>query len=282
MVVNRELKQLLEHNSFSQIDDPALIEHINTFSLVKYKDRSDEHIENAMVDVLLSSELNSFVNVHQYKFQEIIIGVTQFIDSLIMKHGLNNIQILEHDYKYYHRLQPDIQFAQVGNLEPNGHLIMSMPFAGHCSKHKQMEQIIEECNQKSISVHLDCAWMGTAKDINFDFGAECVKSFAMSFSKPYGLYWNRVGIRWSKNYDETDAVTIFNNFDMYNSTLIRVAYHYLINFNIDYLWNKYRKAYEQVCKETYTFPTNIVWLGKDVRGQLIGMGPALLNVCVSN
>jgi hypothetical protein len=69
---------------------------------------------------------------------------------------------------------------------------------------------------------------------------------------------------------------------MYNPILIKVAYHYMKEFDIDYLWNKYSSDYQQICKSTLTMPTDIVWLGKDIRGQLIGMADALQHVSVSN
>jgi hypothetical protein len=53
-------------------------------------------------------------------------------------------------------------------------------------------------------------------------------------------------------------------------------------FDIDYLWNKYKKAYDKICKETLTMPTDIIWLGKDIKGNLVGLADALLDVGVSN
>ena len=47
---------------------------------------------------------------------------------------------------------------------------MAMPFPGYLGKHPSMDEIISLCNQKDIAVHLDCAWMSCAFDINFNFG----------------------------------------------------------------------------------------------------------------
>lgn len=282
MAIDSRIKSLLEYKDFSQIHDPELIHHGHKFTLSNYTALSDQFIKEHMIKSLLSSKLNNLYNTYMFPYTDIIIGVTHFIDNLIMKHGLNNIQILEHDYKYYTRLSPNISYAQVGKLNPDSNLILSLPFAGHCDIHDQMGDILEECNTKNINLHLDCAWMGSSKDINFNLDSKCIKSFALSFSKPYGLGWNRIGIRWSREVDDTDSITIFNKHQMYNSTLIRVAYHYISKFDIDYLWNKYGNAYDKICKSTYTMPTKIIWLGKTIKGELVGFGPALLDVSMSN
>ncbi len=282
MAINRELKSLLQLGNFTQIKDPELIQHANSFSLQDYNNIPDSYINNVMVEKLKSTKLNNLTGFKPFKFQEFVIGVTQFIDSLIMQHGIKNIQILEHDYKYYWRLDQKIKYSQIGKLQPDSHMILGMPFPGHCGTHHNMENIISECNEKNISLHLDCAWLGCAKNITFDFNQDCIKTFAMSFSKAYNLGWNRIGIRWSRKIDPTDSITIFNHHNMYNSSLIKIAYHYIKDFDIDYLWTKYQTHYDEICKETLTMPTDIVWLGKDIRGQLVGMADALQHVSVSN
>ena len=282
MSINKDLKDKLQTSNFTQIKDPDLMAHADSFALGDYKDIPNSYIIHAMVEKLKSTTLNSLTGYSPFKYQEVIIGVTQYIDNLVMKHGIKNLQILEHDYKYYWRLNKNIEWATIGNLTPNTHMITGLPFPGHCAVHDQMDALISECNEKNISLHLDCAWMGCVKNVTFDFDQPCIKSFAMSFSKAYGLGWNRIGIRWSRTIDPTDSVTIFNHHDMYNPILIKVAYHYMKEFDIDYLWNKYSSYYQQICKSTLTMPTDIVWLGKNIRGQLIGMSDALQHVSVSN
>tara|TARA_S200002703_G_C3786500_1_gene242519 strand:- start:871 stop:1719 length:849 start_codon:yes stop_codon:yes gene_type:complete len=282
MAIDKELKALLQTTDFKQIKDPELIHHADKFRLQDYKDIPDSTIIHAMIEKLKSTKINNLSGYEPFKHQEVVIGVTQHIDNLVMKHGLENLQILEHDYKYHWRLNQHIKYAKLGNLKPNSHMILGMPFPGHCCKHNDMDQIISECNEKNISLHLDCAWINCAKDIEFNFDQECIKSFAMSFSKAYGLGWNRVGIRWSRQIDPTDSITIFNQHNMFNTSLIKIAYHYAKHFDIDYLWNKYEQAYKKICKDTLTMPTNTVWLGKDIRGNLVGMADALQSVSMSN
>ncbi len=282
MPINKDLKAKLQSSNFTQIKDIDLIKHVDQFSMADYNNVPDSYIKNCMVEKLKSTKINKLVGYKPFKYQEVIIGVTQFIDNLVMKHGLDNLQILEHDYKYYWRLNQDIQYARIGNLKPNSEMIIGLPFPGHCAIHTDMKDIISECNEKNISLHLDCAWMGCVKNVEFDFNQPCIKTFAMSFSKAYGLGWNRIGIRWSRSIDPTDSITIFNHHDMYNSSLIKIAYHYIKEFDIDYLWNKYKNAYDKICKETLTMPTDIVWLGKDIKGNLVGFADALLDVGVSD
>jgi len=282
---NKDFDNLLDTQSKHQIEDKELISYMNTFLLDNYRNLNMDDIKEKISNSILQNPSNNLTGYHKFKNKEFCIGVTQFIDNLIMKYGLENIQILEHDYSYYQRLNPNIIFADVGNLKPNSILLMSMPFAGHCDVHNQMEEILEECNQKNIDVHLDCAWLTCAEKIKFNFDHPCIKSFASSLSKCYTLDWNRIGIRWSKTIDESDSITIFNKFNMYNKSLCMIGYHALKKYPINYYWKKYRDFYYDGCRKTFTFPTKIIWLSKDVNGSLVGVSRLiqhLYDISVSN
>ena len=269
-MIDKTLYNLLEQNEKSQINDDEINHHIKTFNIKDYLDINMQDIKNVMATSILKMPNNKLLGYKDFNHIEFCIGVTQFIDNLIMKHGLDNIQILEHDYSYYKRLNQNLKFAQIGKLVPNKILLMSMPFAGHCDVHYQMQEILAECTEKNIDVHLDCAWLTCADDITFDFNHHCIKSFASSLSKCYTLGWNRIGIRWSRKIDETDSITIYNKFNMYNKSLCMIGYHLLKKFPINYYWGKYRDCYKQGCRKTYTFPTKIIWLAKDLNGNLFG------------
>lgn len=282
---DKSLYDLLDTDVKHQIEDPELQNHANKFFMNDYDNLDMDEIKHFLSNKLLSNPNNNIKGHETFSHTEFIIGVTQFIDNLIMKYGIKGVQILEHDYTYYQRLDPTIKFSQIGKLDQNKPLLISMPFAGHCDVHKQMDDILEECTAKNIDVHLDCAWLPCSENIQFDFNHPCIKSFASSLSKAYSLGWNRIGIRWTKKIDETDSITIYNRFNMYNKSLCKIGYHYAKKFPIDFLWNKYRNFYYNGCKQTYTFPTKIIWLSKGLYGELYGTNKLLqhlYNISVSN
>lgn len=282
---NKDFFNLLEVETKSQIEDNEIEDHINKFHLKDYYNIDVNQIKNFLADKIISNPSNKLTGHNVFKHIEFTIGVTQFIDSIIMKYGINGIQVVQHDYTYYQRLDPAIKFAEIGKLDPTKPLLISMPFAGHCDVHKQMDTILDECEEKNIDIHLDCAWLTCAERITFNFDHPCIKSFASSLSKAYSLGWNRIGIRWSKKIDESDSVTIYNRYKMYNKSLIMIGYHVAKQFPINFYWQKYKELYYQACRETYTFPTKIIWLSRDLDGQLFGISKLLehlQNISVSN
>ena len=186
-------------------------------------------------------------------------GQQQYVDNLISKNGLDGLQIFEHDYHYYKMLNPAIKYVTVDTLEANKPLVIAMPFPGHLGIHREMVNILKICNEKNIDVHLDCAWLVSAFDIEFNFDQPCIKSFAMSFSKAYSLHWNKVGIRWSRETDLQDTVTILNNTGAVSRLTLYVAKQYMERFPIDYLCQKYNLIkYFKICRELKLRPSNII------------------------
>jgi hypothetical protein len=55
---------------------------------------------NACQEYFLSSKINSLSGLDMMASTDIILGCHHFIDNLILKHGLDNLQIFQHDYKY--------------------------------------------------------------------------------------------------------------------------------------------------------------------------------------
>jgi hypothetical protein len=209
-------------------------------------------------EYFLSSKINSLSGLELMAATDIILGCHHFIDNLILKHGLDNLQIFEHDYKYYSRLNPTITYAKAGELVAGKPVIIAAPFPGALGLHSSWREILDECDHKKIPVHIDGAWLGSAKDIHLDLTRSCIQSIGISLSKGLGLSWNRVGVRWSKTQDPTDSITIMNKFNMLPEAVVRIGISALNTVPVDYLWNKYEKQYQQICRELFLRPTKIV------------------------
>ena len=80
MPINKDLKAKLQSSNFTQIKDIDLIKHGAQFSMADYNNIPDSYIINCMVEKLKSTKINQLVGYDPFKYQEVIIGVTQFID----------------------------------------------------------------------------------------------------------------------------------------------------------------------------------------------------------
>ena len=211
-----------------------------------------------------SSSLNQISGLGAFPAIEACMGVNHFIDNLLQKYGTRGVQVLRYDYTYYWRLDPDLVACDPGDLIPGKPLLISMPFAGYYDIHPRMKEILDECEQKNIPVHIDSAWLSASRDIVFDYDHPAVQSVAMSLSKGLDLWWNRVGVRWSRTSDAKDSITRFNQFHMIPAGLMHVGLHHIHQVPPDHLWNLYNQRYNEICKTLYLRPTRFVHVAQSM------------------
>jgi hypothetical protein len=243
--------------------DPELTKLKNNIfsSKLSLPNTSYEEFINAMHQWITSNSGNLLTGLDVYQ-REVCVGVTDFINNLIMRHGIDNLQIFEHDYTYYRRLSPSKSWATVGNLIPNKPLLIALPFPGEGDVHLDMKKILNEALEKNIPVHIDASWMSSANNIQFDFDHPAIESVAFSLSKGLALDWNRIGIRYSKHIDDTDSITIANKFGTVNSIDISVGMLYINDFPQSYLWDKYGSLYYEACRTFLLKPTKCIHMAK--------------------
>jgi hypothetical protein len=212
------------------------------------------NFKSEMINWIEASSLNSLIGLSSFTRVDIINGCTQFIDNLYMQ---SSIQVIAGDYRYHERLGN--YYSTPGKLIRNMPLILAMPFPSTGAVHTQMADILEECLDKNIPIHIDGAWITCCRDITFDFSHPAICSVGISLSKGLGLGWNRIGLRWTRQ-DYTDSVTIMNDFRMNNRALVMIGLHFIRNLPIDYLWNTHSDRYYTVCNDFKLTPTSSIYL----------------------
>jgi hypothetical protein len=254
---------------------------------------SDRHIENMIQDVLNgkldkdisndvysnfkieadnyfnSSKLNELKGLDSFNRIDIINGCTQYIDNLYMQ---GPVQVLAGDYRYHERLGLST-VSTVGKLQHNTPLIIAMPFPSIGAVHNNMTELLTECTEKHIPVHIDGAWLTCCRDISFDFDHPSIQSVGISLSKGLGLGWNRVGLRYTRHINP-DSVTIMNDFNMNLRAVTMIGLYFVRHLPADYLWNKYSDSYYKICSDFNLTPTNSIYLAlKD--NQPVGLSPLI-------
>ena len=235
------------------------------------KDITDQvytDFKREMTDWLFKSKFNTITGFDSFNRVDIINGCTQFIDTLYMQ---GPVQVIYGDYKYHHRLGN--WNRTIGQLQNKVPLIIAAPFPSTGAVHTNMKEILDECVQKEIPVHIDGAWITCCKDIEFDVSHPAIRSIGVSLSKGLGLGWNRVGLRWTKD-KKVDAVTIMNDFNMNLRAPAMIGLHFLRNLPPDYLWNKYGDSYYKVCADFALTPTKSIYIAlKD--NHPVGVSPLI-------
>ncbi len=267
-------------SEFLEIDRPQTLSDRKIESLITEvldgrldKDISDAVYDNFKTETeqwILASPFNDLKGLDSFGRKDIIIGCTQFIDTIYMN---GPVQVLSNDYRYHDRLKLAIGFKDVGSLIPDVPLIIALPFPSLGRIHPNMEEILDECTKKNIPVHIDGAWITCSRAINFNFDHPAVVSVAISLSKGLGLGWNRIGLRWTKE-TKPDAITIMNDFHMNNRALAMIGLHFVRNLPSDYLWLTHGEHYYKVCRDFELTPTRSIHLALR-NGQPVGISPLI-------
>jgi hypothetical protein len=263
---------------YLQVDKPSPLADNKIESLIQEvlsggldKDITDAVYTNFLEECeqwIVSSSFNNLRGLDSFSRKDIVIGCTQFIDTLYMK---GDVQVLPGDYKYHERLGNEpVEFAKLKSGVP---LIIAMPFPSLGDKLPNMEIILDMCYDNDIPVHIDGAWITCCRDIDFDFNHPAIQSVAISLSKGLGLGWNRVGVRWTRK-TQADAISIMNDFHMNNRALVMIGLHFIRNLQPDHLWKTHEEHYYKVCKDLDLTPTKSVYLAlKD--NQPVGISPLI-------
>lgn len=234
----------------------------------KYKIDLLQSFKHKVIEKFQSSRLNSIIGLDNFNQVDICLGCTHYIDNLYLYYGKDDIQVLEGEYPYHLRLYPDMIPSNPNNLSNKNNLIISFPFVNG-NKHSYMDNILDVCLQKNINVHLDCAWLSAARNINFDFNHPAIKTVGLSLSKGYGLGWNRVGIRLSRS-PINDNIKIINDFQMIPNIIVSVAHYFLDNIEVDHLWIEHERRYEKICNDFNLMPTSSIHVALD-NGKNVGI-----------
>jgi hypothetical protein len=222
------------------------------------------------------SALNNIQGWEQCPLVDVTMGNTHYIESFLLKHGMQGFQILKNEYSYYTLMGK--HGVDVDALEPNKPLIITMPHWQYCDIRPEWSEVLRICEQRNIDIHIDMAWIITARDIDVDLSHPCIKSFAMSLSK-LNLQWARVGLRWSRQ-KSMDSVTIFNDYyRQTNTVLTSVGTFFIEQLERDYLWNTHGANHYNLCQSLDLQSTKIIHVAKDKNtNQSLGIGDLLSSV----
>lgn len=208
---------------------------------------------------------------------DVTMGNTHYLESFIIRNGWDGFQVLTDEYAYY-------SFngkwgVEPGNLEPEKPLMMTLPHYKWAGVRPEWPDILKECEQKNIDIHLDMAWSLLAKNIEIDFAHPNIQSVGMSISK-YSMQWNRVGLRYSKQRT-MDSVTMFNHFYQpnTNAALSSCAAYAIDRIPRDYGWNTYAESHTDICQSLDLIETDLIHVVKTKPDQTpVGISDLLMTV----
>lgn len=244
----------------------------NWFRKVHREVTPEEFLPNA-VDWFQNTKLVDIQNWQSMPNADLMYGCTHFIENFCLRYKWN-IQVLPTEYPYYQAMGHTT--TTIGELTPGVPLILSLPNHYYADLVDGWEDLLKECEQKKIKIHIDGAYMISAKDIHLDLAHPCIESIGMSLTK-YGMGWNRVGVRWSKKKD-MDSITIFNHRGKMQGNVVSCGQFIIDNIERDHGWNTHGDAYNQYVKDHNLISTKVIHIVKDQNNNNHGIGRYLSNL----
>lgn len=206
-----------------------------------------------------SSKRNSIIGWDKFSCIDWTFGNNHFIESTAGRLKWH-IQVLPWEYNTYKLM--GIQQTQLDDLVPEVPLFITLPNYKHGGMRPEWEQVLEICKERNIDIHIDLAWYPTAKNFELDLNHDCIKSFAMSFSK-YDMLWNRCGIRWCKQRT-MDSITLQNfYYTNTNQNLMSAGAFFCNRIPMDYFWDNYEHLHHEVCDNLDLTPSNLFHIAFD-------------------
>ena len=134
-------------------------------------------------------------------------------------------------------------------------MIISVPFSDSGNEPNNLDEILNECEEKNIPVWIDAAYMVMAGDITLDLTYKCIQGISFSLTKGfYGCERLRIGVRMKREYED-DGIDIANSMSMVSAVGCYVGYEIINKYSADYIYNTYRGRQELLCEELDLVPS---------------------------
>jgi hypothetical protein len=236
-----------------------------------WSDASYDRFRELAVHSILAHKYNTIQGLEHYPCVDILQGNQHYIDSLLIQYGVHGVQTFEHDYGYYPKVTPNIEYAKLGNLVFDKPLIIAAPMPGYMNFHPQWDTILDECEQKGIDVHIDGAWWCCSHGLTIDLNRDCIKSFSVSLSKALDLGWNRVAVRW-RRHETADNAWLMYDAKMISHATIEIARYHLQHLSVDYFIDTYLDEYNRTVRELKLRPGKVIHAASSIdRKTLYGL-----------
>ena len=208
----------------------------------------------------IRSKLKSYVDLSQLKYSYAINGITEGLNNWIC--DIETLGILKNEYTYYERLANyrNIKLIDIDNYDIDScdKVVISCPFSYDGNTIVQ-QNIIYQCAEKNIPILVDLGYLGTTDSFNLDISKNEKIQVVYSMSKHYALPFDRIGMLWSSQEDQT--LDILNQVGYVNITAIQRAQLLINNFEINHIYKTYKELSDKIMDELELKKTNCVLYG---------------------
>lgn len=201
---------------------------------------------------LFNDKYNNLLGIEKFSFASYTHGTIQAFEDFYSRHSNKRLRWIEGDFAYHkiaarsYNFQGKELFSK-SDLREGDSFVISIPFSASCELYPELDEILKICDEKSIPVLLDFAYLPISKGIELDLSHISIDSLCFSLSKCYfGIERLRTGLRLKRKFED-DPTDFFNQFSMFNHSGAYVAISLLEKYPPNYLVDLLHPKYEKVC-----------------------------------
>jgi len=205
-------------------------------------------------------------NLDKFAHSYILYGGTQYITDL-PKIEKRVIELHRDEYSAYEKTvkmysMPHIIFNDFDNMGKNSNnlVIVSYPFSYDGDNNNK---IIELLKRSRAPIVLDSVFLGTNRFpiyLNFDV-MHMVETFIFSYSKGFGLRYNRIGIMFTNKFIE--EYDMYHNYAYHNLHGAQIARQIMNLYHLDYFTDHYGYLQDKACEQLSLRTSGCIHIGLD-------------------
>ena len=204
--------------------------------------------ENKFTSWIQNNSLNKCKGLENFQ-PDISQGATQAFDSFNINHSDKNIKMFIGEYLYHIVVRKNLKkpysfITSPQDINAGDALIISVPFCDTGNNVTNLNEILQTCEEKNVPVLLDCAYYTIAQGLDIDLNYKCIDTVTFSLSKTFPIAHARVGMRYTK-HNLQDGQKLHSNINYDNRISAGIGLHFINKFPSDYVWLKYKNAYEK-------------------------------------
>lgn len=207
---------------------------------------------------------NNFHGIERFKYLDFTAGTTETFHMFYYRHINKRLRLFKDEYFYHHMMRRNYfkryDDLELATLSKGDVVVMSCPFSGNGTIPKDFYNILEKCNDLSIPVMLDLAYINISNLQELDLRYDCIETITTSLSKIFPVEQFRIGIRLEKKLFD-DPVHAYNQNNYVNLRSVHIGHSLIKNFDNKWLMNKYHSLQLETCNSLGVAPSDCVIFG---------------------
>jgi hypothetical protein len=214
----------------------------------------------------------------------VVAGVSEAIEAFNTCHQDKPYFVLRGEYPFHKMM--GAQVAESIEQVPKGsRLFISHPFSATGNAHFHLKHILQQADQKEITVFVDCAYLLNSNlKLGDVFSHSCIDAVAFSLSKFFCTGRTRAGLLFTRSLWKNSAVVALNQWSYVNQLSLKIHRLLMAQFPADFIWNKYRRFQLEICQQLEIEPSNTVLFGlsHDPSYQQFSRSGIVNRLCLAN